>query len=237
MVGIAPSTVIPETVTIRSSRGKVVKLYHGTSEKYLEAVLRGGLLPRRKRKGNWVHSVGSNPNAVYLTSTYSIFYAQCATESNDEKLAVIEIDTTLLDEALFAPDEDMLEQCSRQDSGLPCFGLSMKKRNVWFRKRLHSDFQHLWEKSLEVMGVCTYFGEVPPFAMTRVAVMPFEHPIRWASDPIVCPQNYAFTAGYYRNLTKLLFGDSDFENSILWSFADGIKPMPHREGVEVRVLK
>lgn len=213
-----------------------MKLYHGTSEKYLEAILARGLLPRRKRGGNWMHSVGSNTNAVYLTSTYSIFFAQCALESK-ERLAIIEIDTDVLDVDQFAPDEDMLEQCSRQDSNLACYGWSMKKRNIWFRKRIHSEFQHLWEKSIAVMGVCSYFGEIPPFAITRVALLPFEHPIRWASDPVVCPANFQLAAGYYRNLTKLLFGETDFEKSLLWNFVPGFREMPHREGVEVRELR
>ncbi len=212
-----------------------MKLYHGTSSKYLEAILRDGLCPRRRMKGNWTHSVSSNSKAVYLTSVYSIYFAQCAVNDHAaEKLVVVEVDTDLLDQDLFAPDEDFLEQASRSDENIPVFGHPMKKRNVWFRTRMHMHYQHLWEKSISLMGVGAYFGIVHPAAFTRIAILPFDHPIRWSSDPIVCPQNHHIMGGFYRNLTKHLFGDTDFEQNLMWSRVPGIKDMPHRNDVEVR---
>lgn len=207
-----------------------MRLYHGTSSRHLDAILKDGIRPRGRRQGNWKHTVTSNHKAVYLTDAYSIYFAQCALEGKED-LAIIEIDATLLDPSLLAPDEDFLEQASRADPNIIVFGLSTTKRNSWFRKRIHKHYAHLWQKSLERLGVCAYLGTIEPVCMTRVAILPFGHRVRVLSDPVVCLQGYAVMGKYYRNLTRNLFGDTDYEPNIMWS-----RPAA-RDGITVKVLK
>jgi hypothetical protein len=96
-----------------------MKLYHGTAERHLPAILRDGLKPRGKRKGNWSHSIESNADAIYLTNAYALYFAHSATDPKDngDRSVVLEIDTSKLDSFWLVPDEDWLEQVSRKQVG------------------------------------------------------------------------------------------------------------------------
>ena len=71
-----------------------------------------GLRPRKLTgKSNWKHIVESNPSLIYLTTAYAPYYALCAVDGNKgEKIAIVEIETDLLNESNFRPDEDFIEQ-------------------------------------------------------------------------------------------------------------------------------
>jgi hypothetical protein len=129
-----------------------MKLYNGTAGENVPAVLKHGIRPHRlTRKYNWKHSVASHKHAVYLTSAYAGYFAHQAAKTS--KLGVLEIDTDKLDPELFRPDEDFLEQATRNgkplNRQLKRLGkLSMNERTEWFREHL-DDYADAWEASVE----------------------------------------------------------------------------------------
>lgn len=190
-----------------------MKLYHGTSARHLDAIKREGITPRKTRKddGNWKHSIASCPKAIYLTNSYAIHYAQAAADTS-EQLLILEIETARIDQSRFTPDEDFLEQSSRKqpvsdaNGNVLLPGLTMKKRTLWFRNRL-LQFAHLWEDSIRLLGNCCYHGVVPPRAFTRYALLPSTSAIAFMSDPTITLLNYHIMGGFYRELTKYVFGE------------------------------
>lgn len=190
-------------------------LYHGTSFVCLEKILKDGYIaPRGQREGNWDHTVPSNPDAVYLTTVYALHYALCALNDGDvnDRLALIELDRNLLLDSRLAPDEDFIEQATRKGSYA---GDTTAARVLHYRDRVRTEFQTIWPSSLEHLGTCCYFGQIPVAAISRIAIIPRAHPLALASDPIVCLPNHTIMGAFYRNLTKRVFGDSDYEQEVL----------------------
>ena len=140
-----------------------MKIYHGTREGILDFVMKKGIRPRKGRKGNWQHTINSNPKAVYLTVAYAIHYAQCAVGPRSDKLLILEIDTDLLDYDNLAPDEDFLEQATRDNPDFRHVHAweDMGKRTRWFRHRAHSNFATYWEMSIAGLGNCAYYKTIP----------------------------------------------------------------------------
>lgn len=206
-------------------------LYHGTAERHLEKIMTEGLRPRGNRVGNWVHSVESNPNAIYLTNAYALHFAVAAAGNADGKFVVLEIDTDHLDESDLTPDEDFLEQVSRNDTNFPCHGWSMPRRTRWFRAHMRNFNSH-WETSLQRLGNAAYFGNIPPEAITRVALVERKpiHPIVFMSDPTISLMNYHLMGGYYRGLTAILFGDEPEPNADPFHRLDDVKKIS-RDGI------
>jgi hypothetical protein len=190
-----------------------VKLYHGTSAHIARQALTNGLLPRSESgaDGNWEHTCPSNPELVYLTSAYAPYFAMTATEPG-ELWGIVEVDTDLLDEYDFLPDEDFLEQASREqelpeDWGIN--GASMEDRTQWFREHLWQ-FRHLWEKSIEGLGNCAHEGVIPPEAISRISLYDStSNPSlsMMAMDPAICLMNYRFCGEKYRALCEWFMGD------------------------------
>ena len=192
-----------------------MKLYHGTSERHLAAILKDGIKPRGKRRGNWKHTIDSNNKAVYLTNAYAHYFAWQAvnTEDKAERLVVLEIDTDKLDPSLLAPDEDWLEQVSRRqnDPGVAPIDKSMNYRTRWYRKRLLNFGPH-WTDSLEGLGNATYHDVIPVAAITRIAFVDQETNADLIMvvglDPSITLMNYRIVGHKYRNGMKRLFGEA-----------------------------
>lgn len=195
-----------------------MKLYHGTNERAARAILRDGLKPRAAlpgvpTEGNWLATVPSNPEAVYLTTAYAPFFATVAT-GEDERMAFIEVDTELLDASLFRPDEDFLEQATRGQTGRPPFApprrAGLVKRVAWFRDHIHAwSGQEAWRLSLEHLGTCAYYGGIPREAISRVALCAWDAAkdmSMLAADPMICIPNYKFCGVKYRALTRWFMG-------------------------------
>ena len=70
-----------------------LKLYHGTSERHLESILKNGILPRNETNvsGNWDHTIPSSDDRVYLTKGYAPYFAFSSAESG-ERWLIIEVD-------------------------------------------------------------------------------------------------------------------------------------------------
>jgi hypothetical protein len=195
-----------------------MKLYHGTTERVARLALLEGLKPRALTgdAGHWKHTVDSNPDHVYLTSVYAVYFATCAWEKGD-RLAILEVDTDLLDDGMMRPDEDFLEQVTRGRGPGPKRG-GMKARTHWFRKRLDG-FAHHWEDSARGLGTCSHRGTIPASAITRAAAFKPDPCIaQSALDPAICLINYQICRGKYVALTRWAIGDEvTVEEFLDWS--------------------
>jgi hypothetical protein len=199
-------------------------LYHGTSERVARKALTEGLWPRALSRAPslWERTVPSNSQLVYLTASYPGYFAANAAEEG-EKWAIIEVDTDLLDEDDLRPDEDAMEQGSRElgETGfeeLDALPLgAMKERTLWFRDNIEL-FRHLWEKSLEMLGTVGYCGVISPEAITRVGIYdPKSSPgVSMAViDTMVCLMNHRFLFERHQRMVAVLMGDSTDPGALL----------------------
>lgn len=194
-----------------------MRMYHGTSESIARKVLIEGIRPRSQtgNKGNWENTVSSARDRVYLTDAYALYFGFSASQTG-ERWAVIEVETSRLDDSRFLPDEDFLEQATRgrrldgydaiQPLGLE--NQDMKTRTEWYRNHARL-FQMFWRLSLEHLGCFCYDGRIPPEAITRVVLFdPKKNDaiMQCSVDPSVSILNYRITGSKYRAMTKWLVG-------------------------------
>lgn len=179
-------------------------IYHGTSELYLNEILESGIVPRKHSNiSNWDHSVASNPEVVYLTIAYPLYFANNAT-TPPHRLLVLEIDDTLLDPDLFCPDEDALEQITRGHDG-ELSKLSMVDRTAHYITRMHEFNRGV---SLDALGNCAYSDVIPAECITRIAAVDHKTYYRMVMagyDPSITIQNFQVIGEKYKLATKWLF--------------------------------
>lgn len=194
-----------------------MKLYHGTTETIARAALERGLSPRADTgvASVW-KEMPSRDDMVYLSASYALYFAMAAVGS-DEKCGIVEVDTDLMESSLLHPDEDFLEQATRDRTDLAPSFLDMEGRTAWYRDNLES-FQPHWDLSIKGLGNCAYLGQIVPAEITRVAIFdPTKAPsiAFMALDPMISLINYHFMSTKYRALMSWLFGEvvrlSDFD--------------------------
>jgi hypothetical protein len=216
-----------------------MKLYHGTSLRVAQAAVAQGITPRGHAKGNW-ETCPSHPELVYLSECYAPYFAMSSGDDSDFSIAIIEVDTDLLDEANMRPDEDFLEQISRERKFAKEIGVpstistkDMVSRTRWFRDR-HSEYAFLWRASLKMLGNCAYLSSVPASAITRVAAFDLSSNVAFMCgiDPTITLLNYRILGPYYREVTKWFF-DNNVDSQILTTF--GMRPdvIANRRGLSV----
>jgi hypothetical protein len=184
-----------------------MRLYHGTTVKVATLALKQGLTPRNSHgKSNWKHTVESNPDLVYLTTAYAAYYAMCATDS--DSFGIVEIDTDWLDDDKMLPDEDFIEQATRNNKKAGVKGKTMEERTAYIRDHIHG-FQSYWETSVKHLGNCAHEGLIPPSAIKRVSI------VKWkkckamsgqAMQPAIVLANFALMGKRYELLTKWFSG-------------------------------
>lgn len=184
-----------------------MRLYHGTTSRFLPAIMQKGLLPRGRRRGNWSHTIESNPRAVYLTSAYPWHFAACSTKKTEPGL-ILEIDSEQLDRHRCCPDEDFLEQATRgRDVG--DIGDDMKERTAYYRNVMRWNPEH-FKTSLEYMGTATYFGPIPWRAVTQWAEIDLmkmnPHWRLRCVDSSVSILSYRYLKSFHEGFTRWLFG-------------------------------
>ena len=115
----------------------------------------------------------------------------------DDDPVVFEIDTDLLEEENFFPDEDFIAQ-----------GLKDIKNHAKYRKDLER-YQCHWKLSVEKLGNCCYKGVIPAKAITRYCVLSRKRLdlIGQMLDPSISLGNFLVLGTWYNNLVKYMFGD------------------------------
>jgi hypothetical protein len=189
-----------------------MKLYHGTSDKVGIKCLTEGLLPRSQTgASNWKHSVESNEDMIYLTSAYAPYFGFLTVDDyNKDKFSIIEVETDLLEEHLFFPDEDFIEQASRiNPEKLGIKGKTMNQRTKWIRNNIEQ-FQSNWMLSLNKLGTCCYQSVIPTTAITKVVIVSpkdCKSMCIEALQPTITISNFMVASDFYKTLTKWFMGE------------------------------
>lgn len=92
------------------------RLYHGTSTRHLESILRNGICPRGRKRSvdkNWP----SHPRRVYLSDAFAFKFGLDAM-ANKEGVVIFEVDTGLLPSWNFAADDDVVAEKLTQVDGM-----------------------------------------------------------------------------------------------------------------------
>lgn len=141
------------------------RLYHGTSIRHVESILKHGIKPRGAKKSvdkNWP----SHPKRVYLSDAFAFKFALDAKRDKDSGIAIFEVDTTLLQPWLFAADDDVVAEKLAKIDGIP-FEQAVKKA----AKVAHN---YCPAHSLDLGGSCSFEGTIPPSAITRYLTVDYE---------------------------------------------------------------
>jgi hypothetical protein len=190
----------------------IMKLYHGTSERFLERILKNGLQPRGRRKTNYKQNP-SHPGGVYLTNAYALYYAMNVCNRKDNPI-VVEVDTERpsFNPFCLAPDEDALEQTGRARDGIPGDMYERTKHYVAHLEQ-YANMKNV-DLSLRALGNCCYLGTVMPSAITRIVRIerPKQQRFIWsAMDPSIVIMNYYVCGPKYRNMVRWLFEETPLE--------------------------
>lgn len=176
-----------------------MKLYHGTSTKYLDSILEQGLLPRdisgvatrhRYKEGKeWLESA---PGVVYL-GKFGVVHA-CITPQKDNvngenhSPVLIEIDLANLDESRFVPDEDYAAVALMAERRELPVGSVVSAHSLEEAERFDEELranqlslvaditkvQHMWRESLEYLGFLGHLGRIAPSQFSKVVTMPLD---------------------------------------------------------------
>lgn len=192
-----------------------MKLYHGTSlAAWLDIEAAGGILPRSETNGSgrkvW-HEHPSNPDMIYLTDCYGMYFAGAASNEHGSSDAAVLIEVEVDIENLF-PDEDFLEAATRSMEAIPVFGKDLATRTEYFRERLW-EFPHLAEESLKNLGTVAHFGAIPLSSITRVTLFN-PTPLTFVFDPSISMLNHSIMGGYYEGGTAWIMDGTEIENEM-----------------------
>jgi len=191
-----------------------MRLYHGTSAKYLDTILAEGVTPRGERPSNWM--AVSAPDRVYLTTAYGAYFAQKARQSQEEDLLIVEIDADLLpDASRLQADEDAAvfawASGDLPEEFAPPHGCVDIHDQAGHFSRLLDGLAEAgfgYARSLAMMGNCSHAGIVPPEAITSVHRYSAAEGPWWLAfhDPVISPLNFRFHGGEYRATQLVLAG-------------------------------
>jgi len=192
--------------------------YHGTSFASWNRIQHEGIIPRGSSKiSNWSHSIESNPNTVYLSDAYAMYFGVVAAETSFDrcsKVVIIEVETDTLNQSNLVPDEDALEQVGRYQKGgdgLPKeWGIDFRTRHYRRKVREFAAGGLGFSWSMESLGTGGYVGSISPTQFRRVAVINtnVEKDLVWEYvNAQITIHNYQFLGEKYRELSKRIFGE------------------------------
>ena len=193
-----------------------------------------GLRPRKLTgRSNWKHIVESNPSLIYLTTTYAPYYA-LQTVNKGERIAILEIETEMLGEFNFRPDEDFMEQVTSLDktnkAGIR--GKTVKQRTKYIRNHL-DEFTDFWKPSIEHLGNCGYKGIISPKAITKISVVNIskcQAMCGEALDAVITLANFKFCGNQYRLLTRWFMGETVVVDE--WFENQSVNPLDYMDAAE-----
>lgn len=177
-------------------------LYHGTSERHLDSILRDGLKPRGRKRGNWT-SYPSISGHVYLTEAYAGYFATVAAKKGERALIV---EVCLEDDSRLYPDEDFIAQALAAKANRPIsdYHDEVTKTIAYYRDYVQA--------SLDGLGNASHRGAIPPSAISRYVVIDTAKQLDTVSialDPVISMLNYHFCGAKYRSINSWFFGDRD----------------------------
>lgn len=188
-----------------------MKIYHGTSHSRARRAASFGLAPRNqfelplniKNEG-----FASNPDMVYLTTTYAL-YSACA--SDETQVAVVEIETDELDKEKFYPDEDFICEFVKRRNRY--FQIEEEEEELFHYVKSNPEmFRGYWSESLQMLGNICYKGSIPANAIIRYAIFDLElfSDILAASmmdTETVCITNHVILGRFYKQFIAWLFDE------------------------------
>jgi len=212
-------------------------LYHGTSERHVERILKEGLRSRKhtKMESNFTKHP-SHTEMVYLSNCYAPFFA--ANASKDGRWAIVEVE---VDECNLLPDEDFLEQASRGTHRIQT--LSLEERTAEYKEDLHRYAEHALD-SLKHLGTVAHDTVVKKSAITRVALFDSSknmYMAMMALDPSISLINHQILGEHYENVTRWFFEPVQPEDlhTMSWIIFDAdqrqaiAEKVNNREGLEL----
>jgi len=157
-----------------------IELYHGTSKKNADLILKQGFKDRvNSKESNWEDKKISQKGFVYLTNAYPFFYGSNAGEEEDNEGSVLKV---IVDTKNLYPDEDMLR----------CLGL---KGNIDLE-----DYKYEGKASLRMLGNIAIKPKHIEKILGRKDFNIVE--LFMYSDPSISVMNYEIMGKYYRDLTN-----------------------------------
>lgn len=103
---------------------------------------------------------------VYFSVVHAFYFALKATDKG--RCAVLEIDSTELDESKFHPDEDFVAQVLATHANTPLEAIHDCVRDDL------EQYRHVWRSCLEERGSCCYKGTIPVSTISRVCLVDCE---------------------------------------------------------------
>ena len=208
-----------------------MKLYHGTSSENLKKIIKDkALKPRnlvRKSSGNWKKTLSSNPSMVYLTNCYAVsfgFSAAYQLASNNPNWKADDYDNTFccvleidVSPKNLYPDEDCLEQVTRQDNDwvekFQTLNINdMEGRTKYFRDN-QEDYKDYWKASLDNLGTVAHKGPIHINKIKRVSIIKNE--IFFISDPTITLTNYRHLGERYKKECEELIWTEEYAQEII----------------------
>ena len=183
-------------MTIKSN---TLTLYHGTTTKHLDHILKKGITPRYKNSiGNWKDNP-SRDDMVYLSDAYACYFAYVTAGEQGGEPLVLEVNVKK--DRLY-PDEDYLEQFTRIDPAWKDIveNTTMEHRTKHFKDTL-LDFKDYFEDSLKFLGNACYKGIIKPKNIVKYSILNDDKVLEY-SDPTITLQNYIYLGERYRELSK-----------------------------------
>lgn len=184
-----------------------MRLYHGTTERHLESILRDGLRPRGSANGgNW-EAYPSRPDMVYLTTAYPLYFA-AANANEGERLLILELELGELDDTRLYPDEDAVAQSISHRESRP---LAEVQHEVVVNLE---GWQDNWAHALKAMGTVAHQGTIDPETIRQaVLIDPDARMSPWLFmtmlDPTITILNYKVKGTFYTQLTEWAIGARD----------------------------
>lgn len=161
-----PDQIYSMTAHKSGSEGVPSILYHGTTDKIAEMVVRKGLRPMKQSR-----SSVSNPNCVFLTSLFDVAdgYARMASLENKAQgsnKAVLEIDGDKLDQNKIVLDWDVANQYSTDIENSPYDNISSPENNP----RFHGDKFKNSDRNTDKSVRFGYQGVIMPSAIKAIYI-------------------------------------------------------------------
>ena len=201
-----------------------MKAYHGTNLSNWQEIKKKGILPRKvSGKSNWVDTVESAEDRVYLTTTYPLYFALQSCAEDESTAVIIEVETDNLPGSLVA-DEDALEQYFRHHS--PFYNddkMHQRTRQMAKKARLLVEYGLGFNWSMSTLGTGAHVGAIPLECISRVALIDVKKELALCfqcSDAMITLMNYQLLGGFYKRVVSSIFGEpppklSPFESTMV----------------------